>query len=69
LATTWFRDEVTAIEKDLSAGGSLSRYFVALGNPELEKRAADLLRPHLRVAAPPAPEKKKGGLFGWFSRK
>jgi hypothetical protein len=69
LATTWFRDEVAAIEKDLSAGGSLSRYFVALNNPELEKRAADLLRPHLRVTAAAPAEKKKGGLFGWFSRK
>lgn len=71
LATSWFRDDVTAIEKDLSAGGSLARHFVTLGNPEIEKRAADLLQPHLRVVAPtpPAGEKKKGGLFGWFSRK
>ncbi len=70
IATSWFRDELTAIEKDLGAGGSLPRYFVTLGNPELEKRAADLLRPHLRVAAPVAPagEKKKGGLFGWFKK-
>ena len=70
LATTWFRDELTAIENDLGTGGSLSRYFVALGNPVLEERAAALLRPHLRVAAKAAaPEKKKGGLFGWFSKK
>jgi len=70
LATSWFRDELNAIEQDLSTGGSLARHFVALGNPELEKRAAELLHPHLRVAAPPvAPAKKKGGLFGWFSRK
>ena len=39
-----------------------------LNNPELEKRAADLLRPHLRVPEPAAPEKKKGGLFGWFKK-
>jgi hypothetical protein len=70
LATTWFRDELTALEKDLKEGGSLSRYFVAIGNQEVEKRALELLRPHLRVAAKEAaPEKKKGGLFGWFSRK
>lgn len=73
-ATTWFRDELSALEKDLAAGGSLSRLFVSLGNSELERKAADLLRPHLRVAVPkkdlaPAGEKKKGGLFGWFSRK
>ena len=70
LATTWFRDDLVAIENDLKTGGSLARCFVTIGNPEVEKRAADLLRPHLRVAVPkPAPEKKKGGLFGWFSRK
>lgn len=72
IATTWFRDELTAMEKDLAAGGSLERHFVVLGDAELEKRAVALLRPHLRVpAAPgkPAGEKKKSGLFGWFSRK
>jgi hypothetical protein len=68
LATTWFRDELTAIERDVSGGGSLERHFVTLGNRDLEKRAVDLLRPHLRISAPPAPEKKKGGLFGWFRR-
>lgn len=67
LATSWFRDELSALEKDLAAGGSLERHFVVLGNPALEKRAADLLRPHLRVPQPEAP--KKRGLFGWFSKK
>lgn len=70
VATTWFQDELTALEKDLKAGGLLSRHFVAIGNPEVEKRALELLRPHLRVAVKEAvPEKKKGGFFGWFSRK
>lgn len=69
-ATTWFRDELAALEKELAAGGSAERYFVALGDPALEQRAVDLLRPHLRVPVPKAaPEKKKGGLFGWFGRK
>lgn len=67
LATSWFRDELAALEKDLAAGGSLDRHFVVLGNPALEKRAADLLRPHLRLPQPEAP--KKRGLFGWFSKK
>jgi hypothetical protein len=66
LAVTWFRDELTAIERDVAAGESLARQFVVLGNPALETKAADLLRPHLRVAQPapmsaPAPKK---GLFG-----
>ena len=70
LAVTWFRDQIGTIEKEVSAGGSLERYFVALNNPQLEKRAADLLRPHLRLTAPVSaePEKKKGGLFGWFKK-
>lgn len=73
IATTWFRDELSAIEKDVGAGGSLERHFVVLGNPELEKKALALIRPHLRVSGPaaakPAGEKKKSGLFGWFSKK
>ncbi|MEX2044224.1 MAG: hypothetical protein WD941_02650 [Opitutus sp.] len=66
-ATTWFSEELTVIEKDVAGGGSLERHFILLGNPALEKSAADLLRPHLRLPAP--PEKKKAGLFGWFGRK
>lgn len=72
VATTWFRDELAAIEKDIAAGGSVERHFVVLGKPDVEKRAIALLRPHLRVPAAPAKpvgEKKKSGLFGWFSKK
>jgi hypothetical protein len=73
VAVTWFRDELTAIERDVAAGGSLARHFVVLGNPGLEARAADLLRPHLRVpaasGAAATPEKKKSGIFGWLFRK
>jgi len=71
VATTWFSEELAAIEKNLQAGGSLERQFVVLGNPDLEQRAVALLRPHLRLPAAKAalPEKKKSGLFGWFSKK
>jgi hypothetical protein len=71
LATTWFHAELAAIETDVAAGGSLERHFVVLNDAALEKRAADLLRPHLRVAPKVVvvPPKKKGGLLGWFSRK
>ena len=64
IATTWFSEELAAIERNLQTGGSLERQFVVLGNPELE-------RPHLRLPAAKAapPEKKKSGLFGWFSKK
>lgn len=66
-ATTWFSAELKAIEQEIAAGGSLERILVVLGDPALEKKVADLLRPHLRL--PAAPEKKKSGLFGWFGRK
>ena len=68
LAITWFSDEIAKIEKDLRDGGSLERYFVALGNPALEKRAVELLRPHLRLPAKVEPVKKRPGFFSWFSR-
>ncbi|MEO5959143.1 MAG: hypothetical protein ABIZ49_07825 [Opitutaceae bacterium] len=69
LATTWFRADIAALEKDLAAGGSLARHFVVLGDPAREKRAMELLRPHLRVPVKDAVEKKKAGLFGWLFRK
>jgi hypothetical protein len=75
IATTWFRDELGAIEREIAAGQSLERQFVVLGDAALEKRAAQLLRPHLRGAprkpavAAAAGEKKKSGLFGWLFRK
>ncbi len=68
IAISWFQDELTAIERDIAAGGSLERHFVVLGNPALEAQAASLLRPHLRLPKP-APEPKKSGLFGWLFKK
>jgi hypothetical protein len=68
LALTWFRDELAAIEKQVVAGGSLERQFVVLGDPVIEQKAADLLRPHLRLPEKPE-EKKKSGVFGWLFKK
>jgi hypothetical protein len=65
LATTWFHQDIALIEKEMAAGGALDRHFVVLGNPELEKRAMALLRPHLRLPRK-IEEKKKSGLFGWL---
>lgn len=64
LATTWFRDEVAALEQDLASGGALTRHFIRLGDPKLEAQAAELLRPHLRLPAGAAAGKRKGGFFG-----
>ena len=69
LATTWFRDELAAIEQDLAGGGALARHFNRLGDAALEARAAELLRPHLRLPAGAALEKKKGGFFGRLFKK
>lgn len=71
-ATLWFREELAAIEKDLAAGGTLERHFVILGDAALEKKAADLLRPHLRVVVAgkgSGGDAKKSGLFGWLFKK
>ncbi len=66
IATTWFADDLAAMEQEISAGQPVERRFVVLGNPELEKRAVALLRPHLRVpVAAPGETKKRSG---WFSR-
>ncbi len=70
VATTWFRDELVTIEKEIAGGGSLERQFVILGNPGLEKRAADLLRPHLRISGGNRDAgTKKSGIFGWLFKK
>jgi hypothetical protein len=64
LAGTWFRDELAALEQDLAGGGTWARHFSRLGDPVLEARAAELLRPHLRLPVGSATVKKKGGFFG-----
>ena len=71
IATTWFRADMATIEKDVANGGALTRHFVVLGNADLEKRAANLLRPHLRLPAGRSVpvEEKKSGLFGWLFGK
>ncbi|MDP3068732.1 MAG: hypothetical protein Q8N18_00510 [Opitutaceae bacterium] len=65
LATAWFSDDVAAIEKDLAAGGTLERQFSAITNPAVAHRAAELLRPHLRL---PAAAQAKTKRSGWFAR-
>jgi hypothetical protein len=61
IAASWFREEIAAIEKNLAAGGALQRHFVVLGDAEAEKRAAQLLQPHLSVQV---SAEKKTGFFG-----
>jgi len=73
-AAAWFKDELTAIERDLGAGAALARHFVVLGDSALEQKAAALLRPYLKAKAASAgalkSEEKKTGFFGrLFGRK
>jgi hypothetical protein len=64
-AVAWFKDEFDALQADLAAGGTLARQLVPLGNPPVEARVAELLKPHLGGKAAGA---KKSGLFGSLSK-
>ena len=64
-AVEYFKPEFERIQKDLKAGGSLERYLQVLGNPDAEKRAAEMLAPHLKSGGAGG---KKGGLFGSLGR-
>jgi hypothetical protein len=65
-AIEYFREEFDAIEKDLKAGGSLNRHLQVLGSADAEKRAAEMLVPHLKSGK--GAGGKKGGLFGSLGR-
>ncbi len=62
-AVAYFKPEFEALKADLSAGGSLQRHLMVLGNPPVEAKAAELLKVHIGKLAPP-PGEKKAGLFG-----
>jgi len=64
-AVEWFNEEFEQLKKDIKAGSTtLERYLQVLGNPESEKRAAEMLLPHLK----PGSGGKKGGFFGSLGR-
>lgn len=67
-AAGWFKDELAALERELGAGGALTRHFVVLNDAALEQKAAALLRPHLKAktaaGAPVGTGEKKTGFFG-----
>ena len=65
-AAEWFSVELEALKKDLKAGGSLERALQVLGNPDMEKRATEMLLPHLKGSGVAAG--KKSGLFGSLGR-
>jgi hypothetical protein len=65
LAADWFKAEYAAIMKDVESGGSLARHLMVLGNPDRERRAAEmfgiLTKGKVGIG-------KKGGLFGSLGR-
>jgi len=65
LAAEWFKDELEALKKELKATGSVNRSLQVLGNPELEKKAQEMLMPHLKPGSGPGGKK---GLFGSLGR-
>lgn len=71
VAVEWFKDELGALQREAAAGTPLSRQLVVLGNPAVEAAVAELLKPHIKTAAPAKAEKKSGllgGLFGWIRK-
>jgi hypothetical protein len=67
LAVQQFPEEFEAIKADVAERGAPERWFVVLGNPELEAEAIDLLRPHMKLPSG-ARGGKSRGLFGSLSR-
>ena len=65
-AVEWFSVEFEQIKQELKSGGTLERYLSVLGNPAAEKRAAEMLLPHLKSGG--AAGAKKGGFFGSLGR-
>jgi hypothetical protein len=65
LVVEWFKDDYAAMQKELKAGGTVERYLQVLGNPDAEKRAADMLT---AFKSGKAAGGKKGGLFGSLGR-
>ena len=64
-AKVWFSDEFSELARDASSPSALARHFVVLGDPVLEQKAATLLKPRTRGAAPGG---EKTGFFGALTR-
>jgi hypothetical protein len=67
-AAEWFKPELDALKQDLAAGGTLARHLVVLGNPQIEAKVTELLKPHLG-AGRAAPTEKKSGFFSKLFKK
>ncbi len=65
-AKIWFSDEFALLARDSASPNALARHFVILGDPELEQKAAALMKPKARGAK--AGREGKTGFFASLSR-
>jgi hypothetical protein len=69
-AEAWFADEFAQIKKDFTDGTGVARQLGVLGNIELEKKVADLIRQLIKPGSGGAqPEAGKSGFFKRFFKK
>ena len=67
-AAEWFKAELDALKLDLASGGSLARHLVVLGNPAVEVKVTELLKPLLGPVRGTAAEKKSGFFSKLFKK-
>ena len=67
-AAEWFKVELDELKASLAGGSTLARQLSILGNPPVEAKVAELLKPYLKGGSVRAEGEKKGGLFGSLSK-
>jgi hypothetical protein len=67
-ATSWFKDDLAALEAETKAGTPLSRLLVVLHDPAAEKAVVELLKPYVKSAADSGRKSGLGSLFGWLKK-
>jgi hypothetical protein len=69
-AVVWFKDDFAQIQKDFSDGTGVARHLGVLGNVELEKKVADLIRQLVRPGSGGGDSAAaKGGFFKRIFKK
>jgi hypothetical protein len=66
-AAVWFADQFAQLKKDFIDGTGVARQLGVLGNVELEKKVADLIRQMIKPGSGGGETKaRKTGFFGRF---
>ena len=66
-AIVWFADDFELLKKEFTDGPSLTRHLSRLGNMELEKKVAELVRQLIKPGSAKGEEKQEGK-SGFFKR-